>query len=330
MKNYIVSSQASILLIVLFMALLVTKCQPGQNINYEIKKQESCSDPIDYYKENIKDFRFSADFREHSMEVFEGDDISLIPFLIGELQNKTIYQRDRMIKHHLPEGPYVEDITVGKRIEEALYKVILPKNSPYRFKDISFYVIDDWNEWWKQNKNKSIEEIRKESLLKEQQAREKLFPAVIINCIKNSIKTINNTKLPVEYKNDAIRDLVEIGYQSIPFLIKELNNKTIYKKDSIVYSPPMNGPYSENITVGRKVSETLYGIILPENPPYHRPKGAPLFHIEDWDKWWEANKGKTLKEIKEESLKREKDEYGKWYPGDTIPNPEKPERSVGD
>jgi hypothetical protein len=99
--------------------------------------------------------------------------VDAIPVLIRALGDARVYeQRDIANRMNLPvtakpPEPLMANISVGEHCEDLLYEIITPRHgSPYagNFKVYSDQMlrVDDWEEWWAANEQKSLEQIRAE------------------------------------------------------------------------------------------------------------------------------------------------------------------------
>jgi hypothetical protein len=108
-------------------------------------------------------------------------------------------------------------------------------------------------------------------------------------------------------KREASRALVTAGKPAIAPLIRRLGDQRVYERRDIAnrMNLPVTAKQPEPVivamTVGERCKELLYEIITPRGGSNVVARGKvfstqPL-RVDDWERWWAANKGKSLAQI---------------------------------
>lgn len=133
---------------------------------------------------------------------------------------------------------------------------------------------------------------------------------------------LGDSKLSADEKRKTEERIIAAGKDAIPVLIAHVNDPTTAWTERAVVNmgEVMNQPPSlhgggaepryadEAVMVGKRCDEMLRRIVTPRDyrspeervmKPISMGSGGGMFRVENWGKWWEKNKGKSLSEIQE-------------------------------
>lgn len=109
------------------------------------------------------------------------------------------------------------------------------------------------------------------------------------------VAALGDQNLNREQRNTAFKMLLKADEDVIPVLLEALTDERVYDPAYIAPNSD-NRAMPEKRTVGFAVSDIFYCIV--------NPSGNGAFHVDDWRKFWEENKGKHFIEI--QAIIREK------------------------
>jgi len=123
-------------------------------------------------------------------------------------------------------------------------------------------------------------------------------------------------------KQEASRALVKAGVEAIPVLIGALGDRRVYERRDIANrmnlppNTPAPDPVMATITMGSHCEDLLYQIITPRHASSFAGNfkvfSEQVLLVDDWQKWWEANREKSLEQIHAE-LRPLVDEYWRQH-----------------
>ena len=118
--------------------------------------------------------------------------------------------------------------------------------------------------------------------------------------------------VPAARKQQLLKQLAAQGKAAIPLLIAHLRDErpfgTRQQVPAAAINAPAHAPAPQPVTVtlpvGPVCSDLLYELITPAYSSPHMRTGKPFsqsyFLIRDWPHWWQANRHKSLEQIRKE------------------------------
>lgn len=126
--------------------------------------------------------------------------------------------------------------------------------------------------------------------------------------IRELIVTLGDQSVSDKEKRQIGKKIKSYGKEALPILITNLEDKSVcFPKMKIRNLPKSHLPLKKTtyaITVGRYCEALLESIIThPDDPTYYHSKHMPyMWKVKDWNKWWQSNKHKRLKQIQQEVM----------------------------